>query len=100
MCKDDIGPPSLHLASCYGYFDVVHYLITDCKCDPMCTTNDGNTPLNLVSYSGHLDVVRYLITECKCGPKCKNKIDQTSLRLSMLEVSSSCYPVSSFICKS
>ena len=62
--------PPLHSAFPNGHFDVVHYLITECNCDPMCKSSNDTTPLHEASYTGHLNVIEYLIAECNCDPLC------------------------------
>ena len=84
MCKYNDGSTPLHFACQNGHLNVIQYLITECKCDPMSKNNNGSTPLHLACLNGHLDVVQYLITECKCDPMSKNNNGSTPLHLACL----------------
>ena len=74
-CVEQVdGWTPLHSACAGGNVNVVKYLITQCRCDPMCKANDGWTPLHSVCRnSGNLDVICYLIEECKCDPMCREE---------------------------
>ena len=39
---------SLMLASCFGWLNIVKYLVDECGCDPHYTDDDGTTPLHFV----------------------------------------------------
>ena len=42
---------SLMVASCFGWFNIVKYLVDECGCDPHYTYDDGTTPLHLACVS-------------------------------------------------
>ena len=68
-CVEGNGWTPLHSACAGDNVNVVKYLITQCRCDPMCKANNGMTPLHsLCRNCSNLDVVCYLIEECKCDP--------------------------------
>ena len=58
---------TLHVLN--GHLDITKYLISDCNCNPQCSTNYGNTPLHCACQNGHLEIAKYLITEFKCNPE-------------------------------
>ena len=60
--------PLLHLATHYGWLDIVIDLITKYKCDTNCKDSRGHTPLHYAAINNHLEVVRYLINEQHCNP--------------------------------
>ena len=55
--------------------DIVKYLITEHKCDPMVTDKDGKTVLHYAAK--HIDTVKYLINEYKCDPMVTDKDGKT-----------------------
>ena len=63
----------LHLV-CYnsGNLEVIHYLIEECNCGPMCKDYNGWTPLHIACAKGNIDVVKYLVTKYKCDSMCKD----------------------------
>ena len=62
-----------------GHFDITKYLISDCNCNPQCSTNCGNTPLHCGCQNGHLEVAKYFITEHKYSPEQGNVNGYTPL---------------------
>ena len=64
MCTDNNGAIPLHFACSNGKLDVVQYLITECKCDPMCKTLLFNTSLDIACKESQYDVVEYILTNC------------------------------------
>ncbi|ETV90782.1 hypothetical protein, variant 1 [Aphanomyces invadans] len=54
------GLTPLHLASMYGYMDIVRFFVQHGASHDAVTV-DGATPLFLSSMNGHLDVIQYLV---------------------------------------
>ena len=59
---------TLHVAVAAKHIDIVKYLITKCRCDPMCKDVVGRTALHCAARFGCLNIMKYLITECNCDP--------------------------------
>ena len=72
---------TLHVAVVAKRIDIVKYLITKCRCDPMFKDNIGWTTLHYAGYSGSLDVMKYLITERNCDPMVISNDGSTSLHI-------------------
>ena len=53
LFASEISDPfiSLMLASCFGWLNIVKYLVDECGCDPHCTYDYGTTPLHFVCAS-------------------------------------------------
>ena len=62
-----------HIASEYGYLDILKYLTEECKMDPLLMDENNETPLYIALYSGNLDIVKYFIEDCKVDPKYGNR---------------------------
>ena len=74
---------TLHVAVVAKRIDIVKYLITKCRCDPMCKDGNGWTPLHYAAGYGSLDVMKYLITECSCDPMVTSNYDDTCLHVAV-----------------
>ena len=70
---------TLHVAVAAKHIDIVKYLITKCRCDPMCEDSIGLTPLHYTAREGSLNVMKYLITECNCDPMVTDYFGSTCL---------------------
>ena len=70
---------ALHCACLNGHLDMAKYLISDCQCNPQCSTNYGKTPLHYACQNGHLEIAKYLIMEHKCSPEHSNLNGYTPL---------------------
>ena len=46
-------------------FNVINYLIKECKINTHDQNEKGSTPLHIASYEGHIEIVKYLIETCK-----------------------------------
>ncbi|VDI68968.1 Hypothetical predicted protein [Mytilus galloprovincialis] len=55
-----------------GYFDIVHFLIVNVKCDVNKTDEEGNSPLHKASESGHTAVAKLLIENNADVSQCDN----------------------------
>ena len=76
---------TLHVAVAAKRIDIVKYLITKCRCDPMCKNrNSGLTALHYVAKYGSLNVMKYLITECNCDPMVTDNLGDTCLHDAVL----------------
>ena len=74
MQADADGDTPLHFLCRFKCnLDLIHYLIEECKCDPMCRGKVGKTLSHMTCANSHLDIVKYLILECKIDPLCKDK---------------------------
>ena len=71
---------ALHIASNYGYIDLVTKIKSKYK-NPMIRTDGGYTSLHLAALNGHLDVVKYLVGNAKTTPLVKNKEGNTPIHL-------------------
>ena len=75
---------TLHVAVEAKRIDIVKYLITKCRCDPMCKEDrDGWTPLHYAARDGSLNVMKYLITECNCDPMVTSNYGDTCLHIAV-----------------
>ena len=70
---------TLHVAVVAKRIDIVKYLITKCRCDPMCKDRSGRTPLHHAARDGSLNLMKYLITECNCDPMVTTNYGSTCL---------------------
>ena len=70
---------TLNVAVAAKRIDIVKYLITKCRCDPMCKDMSGMTSLHFAAQYGSLNVMKYLITECNCDPMVTNNYGSTCL---------------------
>ena len=74
---------TLHVAVVAKRIDIAKYLITKCRCDPMCKDRVGSTPLHYAAQYGSLNVMKYLITECNCDPMVISNYGSTCLRIAV-----------------
>ena len=81
--KGGCGIYTLYVAVVAKRIDIVKYLITKCRCDPMCKNSIGLTPLHYTARYGSLNVMKYLITECNCDPMVTNYYGSTCLHLAV-----------------
>ena len=72
---------TLHVAVAAKRIDIVKYLITKCRCDPMCKNSIGCTPLHCAAEYGSLNVMKYLITECNCDSIVTSNCGDTCLHI-------------------
>ena len=70
---------TLRVAVAAKRIDIVKYLITKCRCDPMYKDNNGRTPLHFAAQYGSLNVMKYLITECNCDSMVTSNYGSTCL---------------------
>ena len=74
---------TLYVAVVAKHIDIVKYLITKCRCDPMCKDRSGWTPLHFAAEYGSLNVMKYLITECNCDPMVTTNYGNTCLHFAV-----------------
>ena len=61
----------LHNTVWQGHLDIVHFFISDKKCDPNIPGGPySGTPLHFAAEYGHLHIVKYLTDEQHCNPSC------------------------------
>jgi ankyrin repeat protein len=77
------GSTPAHLASCFGFLDIVEYLYRQ-KANFAICTNAGYSPLHLAVQEGHLNVVHFLLSHQCCNPNEKTKKGLSSLHLATL----------------
>ena len=64
-------------------FNIVRYLINECKCNPMVTDENGKTLLHYAVEMDRIDVVEYLLSTGKCDPVAKDNMGRIRLQLTM-----------------
>ena len=74
---------TLHVAVLAKRIDIVKYLVTKCRCDPMYKDRLGRAPLHYAAEYASLSVMKYLITECNCDPMVTDKIGYTCLHIAV-----------------
>ena len=62
-CIDHNKQTPLHLASRYGYSDVVRYLIDECQCDMLAKDIDKKVPLLIACQYGKVEIVKFLASK-------------------------------------
>ena len=77
------GYTPFHLASCFGFLDIVEYLYQK-KANIALCTNAGYSPLHFAVQEGRLDVVRFLLKHRCCNPNEKTKNGLACLHLAAL----------------
>jgi len=77
--KDIYGYTPLSMASGYGHFEIVKYLIEECNANVEAGDEFGETPLHCASIHEQLEIVKYLIEECNAIVEAKNKYGETPL---------------------
>ena len=70
---------TLHVAVVAKRINILKYLITKWRCDPMCKDSRALTSLHYAAQYGSLNVMKYLITKCHCDPMCEDNDRRTSL---------------------
>ena len=80
---NDYKQTGLHLACNKGHEHIVHWLLTDTKCNPNLKDKDGNTPLHIASHEGHFECVKLIIVTGAgvVDPDVYNNHNETALRL-------------------
>ena len=80
MVTDEDGKTVLHCAVEMKCLDVVEYLLSTGKCDPILAANEyGNTVLLFAAPNGSLDTMKYLIHNHECDPMFTDKDGKTVL---------------------
>ena len=91
MTRDNDGNTLLHIACNYRHAQIVQYLLSTGKVDPLAKNNNGETPmfklnywnriplLHLAAQHGWMDIVIDLITKYKCDTNCKDFHELTPL---------------------
>ena len=69
----------LHLASYWGWRNVVTALVSVYKCAANCKDEEGHIPLHYAAYNGHLEVVKYFVIELLCDSMDRNNYGRTPL---------------------
>jgi len=79
--KNNFGNTPLSIASGYGQFEIVKYLIEEhnANVEAKNSVGFGATPLIYASLNGHLEIVKYLIEECNANVEAKNNYGETPL---------------------
>ncbi len=72
------GSTCLHMASGYGFPNVVRFLLAQRGVDTSITNAGGNTALHYASWKGHLSVVKLLIPAMRRLLDTKNKFGNTA----------------------
>ena len=69
----------LHLATYWGWKNVVTSLVSVYNCAVNCKDEKGHIPLHYAACKGHLEVVKYFIVELLCDPMNRNNYGWTPL---------------------
>ena len=78
------GDCLLHIACQWGDVDIVRYLITDEKCNPIVQSSTSeNTPLHIAAKYGQDDTIAQLLSYKQCNPNAQNKDGDTPLHLAV-----------------
>ena len=79
---NEYGDCLLHIACQWGDVDIVRYLITDEKCNPIVQSSTSkNTPLHIAARCGQDDTIVQLLSCKKCDPNAQNKEGDTPLHI-------------------
>ena len=95
MTKDNNDDTPLHLACNHCHIDVVRYLLSTGKVNPLNINKNGESPryydnctrlpmLHLAAYHGWMDIIIDLITKYKCDTNCKDSRECTPLHYAVI----------------
>lgn len=74
--KDEFGYTPIHAAASYSHFDLLKYLLVDCKGDVNIQDADGDTPLH---HTENVEVAKLLIEKYNANKNIKNLEGKTAL---------------------
>ena len=73
---------ALLIASKNGLFEVVKFLIEQCRADVKVKDNDGKTSLHVASNYGHIEIVEYLVEQCHANIEAKDNDGRAPFQVS------------------
>jgi ankyrin repeat protein len=79
MYNEESFDNALSIASGYGHFEVVEFLMEQPDPNVEAKDGDGRTPLHYASINGHLEVIKFLIERCHANVEAEDNFGNTAL---------------------